>query len=649
MKLYILGLVFLLSISFAFATTCSCNSCGTCTTQMNNASCHEVQLTTSLTSLSYGASPVCVDVASSNKIFNGGGNTIGYSIPSGLAIGVNLQSGYTNHTVKNLILSNMYTGVKIMSSTVLIDNVNTSGQNNIPLLLDYTSGVTINNSYLTNTISDNRIQSNGIDTNLVINNTYIDSKLIRANLYYSNGISFLTLGTLPAQTGIYNNISKYYRINSGVQGAGFDMEFIFPYSDSDVQGLTPPVLESTLQNWIYQSSWSLLPSPNSVNTASNLVTSRYTGTWSYSGTVFIAPLGYDNAPTFVSAYANDTYPKPYTYVTLYSRFTDSGGIDYNKFSYSYDNTNWINESWIDNINSTDITVNKSILLNGNSTLYWKFYVNDTNNQIGVSPTQTLNIDIYGYITASPSPVNVSIDATGGTFQVLFELIDSIVNETITLSFDSTLSSLFSFIYYNNNFLLTNDTSNTSTIGVNGNDGTSGGIFSGFIQVDRGVKGTQEIVPIYINYTRENIASIVITNPEIQDFIKTGLEATAEFSIMDNIATSTSYNYTMYLKENVNGTLVTKQTLSGLAVSDSDITVPLGVLENGDYTLSILGENQDLNLTSRNSVQFTVSDSEYTVGQLFEISDWTSLVMYAFIVIFILVMFLIIFGVIRIGG
>ncbi len=140
--LILFGAVFLFCIFVFFqsvnATTYSCNSCGTCSAFLSNATSVAgdiIQLSTSLSGIS---SLGCINfTGKDNVIFDCNGNTIdGTDVDS--SRGINVSNNANNNTVRNCIVTDFYYGITVLNSTNnTFSNINATSNPSMGFSIDF--------------------------------------------------------------------------------------------------------------------------------------------------------------------------------------------------------------------------------------------------------------------------------------------------------------------------------------------------------------------------------------------------------------------------------------------------------------------------------------------------------------------------------
>ncbi|MGB8217243.1 MAG: PGF-pre-PGF domain-containing protein, partial [Candidatus Methanoperedens sp.] len=234
----------------------------------------------------------CINITSSNVIFDGAGYTID-GMATANTFGVNVSNSTTslsNVTIKNLNVtdwyigiyynntsngsiinnsanSNNFSGIYILSSNnnSLINNTANSNNNYGIFFNSSNNNTIINNSALNNTIWDFFSSLNSLN-NSVVNLTILNSTIS----FTSKDVAIKSASTPAGDPTGYRNIGKY--INATNNSADSWLFLNVSYNNSDISGLN----ESTLRMWRYNGSWSLVNGTNGVETSLKYVFSNIT-------------------------------------------------------------------------------------------------------------------------------------------------------------------------------------------------------------------------------------------------------------------------------------------------------------------------------------------------------------------------------------
>ena len=171
--IWIIGIIFLISFGIVNADTCFCSNCADCMTNLSDASCTTVKLTTDI--LNQAGTCINDPANFNNKIFDCQGHTIngtGSIMKYGIYLG---SSGLKEkNIIKNCVITNFNYSILIYSSNNTITN-NTLNYNGYGISLAATNDHSSTNNIITNNILNlNLYYGIHIDSgsnNKIINNT----------------------------------------------------------------------------------------------------------------------------------------------------------------------------------------------------------------------------------------------------------------------------------------------------------------------------------------------------------------------------------------------------------------------------------------------------------------------------------------------
>ena len=268
------------------AGVCNCSSCDDCKNKLNDPSCTEVRLNTSI----YNQARTCIDNPAnfSNKIFDCQGHIIeGNSIDENLPDAGIYIVGKTGNTIKNCIITKFRMGILLSSSSNnnVVTNITANDNTYHGIHLYYSSNNTITNNTANNngnygifsySSSNNTIASNiannnseGIllessSNNTITNNTAnINSYGILLSSSSNNNV--VTNNT--ANNNYYYGIALSYSSNNTIENNGILNNSIGIFSEQSNSTINRNVVCGNTQLDFNSSDW--LSSYGSNNTCSN--------------------------------------------------------------------------------------------------------------------------------------------------------------------------------------------------------------------------------------------------------------------------------------------------------------------------------------------------------------------------------------------
>ena len=233
--------------------------------------------------------PVCIQILSSDVVFDGNGHTIASENDSE-SVGIKVNNSLTtlsNVTVENVSTTGWTAGVYYLGTEGgSIENVNASENGRHGVLLQESSETRLGNV----TAADNgrwSLYSTGNATNTTATNFETGTATVS---FTATDVALTGIDSPPADPPNRSTVGSHIGVSSA--GPNASLRLAANYTDANVTGAN--VTESTLRMWAYDGEWRQTGGVNFVNIRRNVVETNLQGLQNAS---VLAPAGVTETPT----------------------------------------------------------------------------------------------------------------------------------------------------------------------------------------------------------------------------------------------------------------------------------------------------------------------------------------------------------------